>query len=72
MIIKVFKRDDEIETIMINNGEESNFDYISMLNALYNNESIELSFENIDEELNKKINELFEEFRKIQPKNVWT
>ena len=72
MIIKVFKRDDEIETIMINNGEESNFDYISMLNALYNNESIELSFENIDEELNKKINELFEEFKKIQPKNVWT
>lgn len=70
MIIKVFKRDDEIETIMINNGEESNFDYISMLNALYNNESIELSFENIDEELNKKINELFEEFKKIQPKNV--
>ena len=70
MIIKVFKRDDEIETIMINNGEESNFDYISMLIALYNNESIELSFENIDEELNKKINELFEEFKKIQPKNV--
>lgn len=70
MIIKVFKRDDEIETIMINDGEERNFDYISMLNALYNNESIELSFENIDEELNKKISELFEELKKIQPKNA--
>lgn len=67
MLIKVSKINDEIETRFISDdGVETNFDYIKMLNSLYNNEQIELSFENVESELQEEIRLLFAELNSIQ------
>lgn len=67
MLIKVSKNNDEIETRFVSDdGIETNFDYIKMLNLLYNKEHIELSFENVESELQEEIRLLFAELKSIQ------
>ena len=67
MLIKVSKNNDEIETRFVSDdGIETNFDYIKMLNLLYNKEHIELSFENVESELQEELRLLFAELKSIQ------
>ena len=67
MLIKVSRNNDEIETRFVSDdGIETNFDYIKMLNLLYNKEHIELSFENVESELQEEIRLLFAELKSIQ------
>lgn len=68
MIIKVRNVNDEIETTMITeDGKEKEFDYIYLLNTLYNKTPVTLSFEKVDKELEEKITDLFAEINSIQP-----
>jgi hypothetical protein len=66
MILKVKKDNEELVIKIINGEEEVNFDYIQMINTLFNQDEVRLTFEDdISDEDKGYINNLFTEICNI-------
>ena len=64
MIIKIKKQENDYTAYWINeNGQESKFDYIELIDKLSRNIQIDLFYENVDQEDEAGINKLFEEIK---------
>lgn len=61
MKIKITNEDNQIITRLITGEGIKDFDYIKVINALYEKESIDFEYENIDQEQQEKIEKIFKE-----------
>lgn len=65
MKIRVFKEDKDIVTKFENDdGTLMDFDYIELIKKLFINEKPQIIFDNIEEEVQEKINEMYEKICK--------
>lgn len=68
MKLLINKDEKEILTKIYENGNEEEFDYIRLINAIYRGEEIELDVQNFSEEEKNKFIELFDEIKKVAAK----
>ncbi|MBU1020834.1 MAG: hypothetical protein KJ847_06415 [Firmicutes bacterium] len=66
MLLKVKKETEELVIKIMNEDTEENFDYIKMINELYNQDEVELTYEDdISEEDRVYISNLFAEISSV-------
>ena len=70
MVIKVAKENDEIITkFVFDDGKESAFDYIKLIDSLYNGEHSKLEIDGIETSDKNKIEHMYEEICKVALKS---
>lgn len=68
MKLLINKDEKEILTKIYESGNEVEFDYIRLINAIYRGEEIELDVQNFSEEEKNKFIELFDEIKEVSIK----
>lgn len=69
MKVIVYKENSEIMTkISIDDAKEKDFDYIELINAIYDGKEVTLDIRGLEKQDEEKIKELFNEIRKKSEK----
>lgn len=64
MKIKIRKEENEVITKMCVKSEELDFDYVTLVDALYNDEDVLLDIDGYDDDEVNRINSLFDAIKK--------